>query len=300
MIQLSQRSNGSSKLAKSDISLDGIGQAILLFGANALVGENGTQSGDETLNNAQQHTQKPLPENPDKMLNAQLLKAIRPRTKSRTSESRKRAAEESKPPTKRTRLPEIVSMPVLDAQDSPMGETTEPSQEEFSTPTELNTPGEATATPTSLGEVDLSGPPSPYEEPGPRKQFRWGKAEVKTFKPDKQQNSQKKKSGATSPTGLRAEDPTGTNKGRVPTRIVANALLQPYAYTKHAASPKGDKIPSVAKAIDEVSKLPTKVALGTNREEEIENIVTSWWEDTRDLPLPENRPEEFWAAAIGG
>ncbi|KAK3241569.1 hypothetical protein CYMTET_48685 [Cymbomonas tetramitiformis] len=227
------------------------------------------------------------------MLNAQLLKVIRPKTKSRTSESRKRAAEESKPPTKRTRLPEIVSMPVLDAQDSPMGETTEPSQEEFSTPTELNTPGEATATPTSLGEVDLSGPPSPYEEPEPRKQFRWGKAEVKTFKPDKQQNTQKKKSGATSPTGLRAEDPTGTNKGRVPTRIVANALLQPYAYTKHAASPKGDKIPSVAKAIDEVSKLPTKVALGTNREEEIENIVTSWWEDTRDLPLPENRPEEF-------
>ncbi|KAK3235845.1 hypothetical protein CYMTET_53978 [Cymbomonas tetramitiformis] len=49
----------------------------------------------------------------------------------------------------------------------------------------------------------------------------------------------------------------------------------------------------VAKAIDEVSRLPTKVALGTNREEEIEEIITSWWEDTRDLPHVESRPEEF-------
>ncbi|KAK3248437.1 hypothetical protein CYMTET_42099 [Cymbomonas tetramitiformis] len=137
-------------------------------------------------------------------------------------------------------------------------------------------------------------PPSPYnKEPALRKQFRWGKTEVKTFKPDKKPNDTRTKSGAKSPAGPRAESPTGSEKGRVPTRIVANALLQPYAYTKHTASPKGDKVPSAAKAIDAVSKLPTKVALGTDREGEIEEIITSWWEDTRDLPHAENKPEEF-------
>ncbi|KAK3265131.1 hypothetical protein CYMTET_26170 [Cymbomonas tetramitiformis] len=179
-------------------------------------------------------------------------------------------------------------MPTL---DSPMGEASEASQQ-YATPTDSGTPADTAAKPTSP-TIDLSGPPSPYEEPALRKQFKWGKTEVKTFKPDKKSNDTRTKSGAKGPAGPRAESPTGSEKGRVPTRIVANALLQPYAYTKHTASPKGDKVPSAAKAIDAVSKLPTKVALGTDREGEIEEIITSWWEDTRDLPHAENKPEEF-------
>ncbi|KAK3273822.1 hypothetical protein CYMTET_17954 [Cymbomonas tetramitiformis] len=223
------------------------------------------------------------------MLNAQLVKMLRPKTRARTNiGDRKRASEEDKSPTKQTKLPEITSMPTL---DSPMGENSEASQE-YATPTDSSTPADTAAKPTSP-TVDLSGPPSPYEEPALRKQFRWGKTEVKTFKPDKKLNETQTNTVAKSPAGPRAESPTGTGKGQVPTRIVANALQQPYAYTKHTASPKGDKIPSVAKAIGEVSRLPTKVALGTNREGEIEEMITSWWEDTRDLPHAESRPEEF-------
>ncbi|KAK3264462.1 hypothetical protein CYMTET_26799 [Cymbomonas tetramitiformis] len=42
------------------------------------------------------------------MFNAQLIKALRPKTKSRTDGSRKRESEDTKLPAKRTRLPEIV------------------------------------------------------------------------------------------------------------------------------------------------------------------------------------------------
>ncbi|KAK3262236.1 hypothetical protein CYMTET_28896 [Cymbomonas tetramitiformis] len=227
------------------------------------------------------------------MLNAQLVKMLRPKTRARTNiGGRKREQEEAKPPSKRTKLPEIESMPTLSETDSPMGTASEISQE-YATPTGADTSVDTAATPVSLGVVDLSGPPSPYEGPVLQKQLRWGKAEVKTYEPHRNQHKKPTNQGAASPTSPRAEDPTGTGKGQVPTRIIANALEQPYVYTKHTAAPTGAKVPKVAKAIDKVSKLPTKVAVGTNQESEIEVIVTSWWEDDRDLPHAQNRPEEF-------
>ncbi|KAK3241399.1 hypothetical protein CYMTET_48839 [Cymbomonas tetramitiformis] len=102
------------------------------------------------------------------MLNAQLVKMLRPKTRARTNiGGRKRSAEEDASPTKRAKLPKITSMPTL---DSPMGEASEASQE-YATPTDSGTPADTAAKPTSP-TIDLSGPPSPYEEPALRKQFR--------------------------------------------------------------------------------------------------------------------------------
>ncbi|KAK3239184.1 hypothetical protein CYMTET_50869 [Cymbomonas tetramitiformis] len=47
------------------------------------------------------------------MLNARLIKVLRPKTKSRTSGSRKRESEDTKLPAKRTKLPEIKTQPSI-------------------------------------------------------------------------------------------------------------------------------------------------------------------------------------------
>ncbi|KAK3262708.1 hypothetical protein CYMTET_28447 [Cymbomonas tetramitiformis] len=100
-------------------------------------GENGTQSNTITL---------------DAMLNAQLVKMLRPKTRARTNiGGRKRELEEAKPPSTRTKLPEIESMPTLGETDSPMGTASEISQE-YETPTEADTPADTPATPADPRE----------------------------------------------------------------------------------------------------------------------------------------------------